>query len=74
MPRIYAVDTRNNRAVSYIGTIDKDTGDWLDRDDELMQRVRESAHERQTRRVNEILNQDPTVPFVFEDDSEAEPI
>ena len=74
MPRFFAVDTKNNNAVSYIGSIDKDTGEWIDRNDELLQRVKESAHERQTRRANEILNQDPTIPFVFLDDTEAEPI
>lgn len=74
MPRFFAVDTRNNNAVSYIGGYDRNTGDWSERNDELLQRAVESSHERQTRRVNEILNQDPTVPFVFLDDTEAEPI
>lgn len=70
MPRFFAVDTKNNKAVSYIGAIDKDTGEWIDRNDELLQRVKESAHERLTRRVNEILNHDPTVPFELVDDPE----
>ena len=73
MPRFFAVDTKNNKAVSYIGAIDKDTGEWIDRNDELLQRVNESAHERLTRRVNEILNHDPTVPFeLFDEAQQAE--
>lgn len=75
MPRYFAVDTRNNNAVSYIGATDKDTGEWIERDDELLRRASEFRSRSLTRKVSEILSNDPTVPLVLVDDTtQAEPI
>lgn len=68
MPRYFAVDTENNNEVLYIGAKDKDTGEWTECNEELLQRVRESAHERVSRRINELLSNDPTVPVVLLDE------
>lgn len=72
MPRFFAVDTRNDNQISYIGAVDKDTNEWIERNEELLERVRKSAHERLTRSVNEILNKDPAVPFVLVDDAQVQ--
>ncbi len=70
MPRFFAVDTKNNNEVLYIGAIDKNTREWTECNEELLERVNESIHERLTQKVNEILNNDPTVPFVMYDAQE----
>lgn len=65
MPRFFAVDTNNHNEVLYFGAVDKDTGEWTERNDELLERVRQSIHERVTQKTNELLNLDPTIPVVL---------
>lgn len=75
MPRFFAIDTRkNNNELMFVGAIDKSTGEWTERDDEKLRRVRESAHERLTAQVNELLGRDPTLPFAYKGEAQVKTI
>ena len=74
MPRFFAIDTRNNNEMLFVGAIDKSTGEWTARNDEQLRRVRESAHERLTAKVNEMLCRDPMLPFAFKGDAQEKTI
>lgn len=75
MPRFFAIDTRkNNNELLFVGAIDKSTGEWTERDDEQLRRVRESAHERLTAQVNELLGRDPTLPFAYKGEAQVKTI
>lgn len=74
MPRFFAIDTKNNNEMVLVGAIDKSTGEWTARDDEQLRRVRESAHERLTDKVNELLGRDPTLPFAYKGEAQVKTI
>ena len=69
MPRFFAIDTSNNNEVLYIGAVDKNTNEWTECNEELLKRVNRSILEKAGRKVNEILSVDPTVPFVYKDET-----
>lgn len=74
MPRFFAIDTSNNNEMLYIGAVDKNTNEWTECNEELLKRVNRSILEKAGRKVNEILNRDPTVPFAYKGEAQVKTI
>ena len=52
------------------GVIDLNTQKFISCDQDKLDEIRKSVHENISQKINEMLEQDPTIPFVYKEDSE----